>query len=91
VRPSEREQAAGSKPNVAMTTRGQPDAANFVGSDKYVKAINTVAGETYPANYTQGITITTAGIAGLRTARTRPNKRLSFSTCAVHRRWAALL
>src|SRR6185436_17995104 len=25
----------------------------LVGSDKYVKQINTVAGETYPTNYTQ--------------------------------------
>ena len=46
--------------------------SNLVGSDKYVKAINTVAGETYPANYTQGITITVTGIAGARTITYAP-------------------
>jgi type IV pilus assembly protein PilA len=43
-----------------------------VGSDKYVKAINTVAGETYPASFTQGITITVSGIAGARTVTYAP-------------------
>jgi type IV pilus assembly protein PilA len=46
--------------------------SNLVGSDKYVKAVNTVAGETYPANYTQGITITISGIAGARTVTYAP-------------------
>jgi type IV pilus assembly protein PilA len=45
---------------------------NLVGSDKYVKAINTVAGETYPTNYTQGITITIDAIAGARTVTYAP-------------------
>ncbi|HWA86646.1 MAG TPA: prepilin-type N-terminal cleavage/methylation domain-containing protein [Opitutus sp.] len=40
---------------------------NLVGSTNYVKAINLVANETYPSAYTQGITITIAGIAGART------------------------
>lgn len=47
-------------------------SGDLVGSDKYVKAINTVAQETYPANYTQGITITVAGIAGVRTITYAP-------------------
>jgi type IV pilus assembly protein PilA len=47
-------------------------SANLVGSDKYVKAVNTVAGETYPTNYTQGITITISGIAGARTVTYAP-------------------
>ena len=47
-------------------------SSNLVGSDKYVKAINTVAGETYPANFTQGITITISGIAGARTVTYAP-------------------
>jgi type IV pilus assembly protein PilA len=46
--------------------------SNLVGSDKYVKAINTVANETYPTNYTQGITITISGIAGVRTVTYAP-------------------
>jgi type IV pilus assembly protein PilA len=45
---------------------------NLVGSDKYVKAINTVAGETYPTDYTQGITITISGVAGARTVTYAP-------------------
>jgi type IV pilus assembly protein PilA len=45
---------------------------NLVGSDKYVKAVNTVAGETYPANFTQGVTITISGIAGVRTVTYAP-------------------
>jgi type IV pilus assembly protein PilA len=47
-------------------------SSNLVGSDKYVKAINTVAGETYPTDYTQGITITISGIAGARTVTYAP-------------------
>jgi type IV pilus assembly protein PilA len=46
--------------------------SNLVGPDSYVKAVNTVANETYPANYTQGITITVAGIAGVRTVTYAP-------------------
>lgn len=45
---------------------------DLVGSDKYVKAVNTVASESYPANYTQGITITIAGVAGQRTVTYAP-------------------
>ncbi len=40
---------------------------SLVGSSAYVKALNTVANETYPANYTQGTPITVTGIAGART------------------------
>ena len=45
---------------------------NLVGSDKYVKAVNTVAGESYPTNFTQGITITITGVAGSRTVTYAP-------------------
>jgi len=41
--------------------------AGLVGSSNYIKALNTVANESYPATYTQGITITVSGIAGVRT------------------------
>src|SRR5215471_12579183 len=47
-------------------------SSNLVGSDKYVKAINTVANETYPTDYTQGVTITIGGIAGARTVTYAP-------------------
>ena len=47
-------------------------SADLVGSDKYVKAINTVASETYPTAFTQGVTITISGIAGVRTVTYAP-------------------
>ena len=47
-------------------------SADLVGSDKYVKAVNTVAGETYPAGFSQGTTITIGGIAGVRTVTYSP-------------------
>ena len=46
--------------------------ANLIGATNYVKALNTVASETYPVGYTQGITITIAGVAGLRTITYSP-------------------
>ena len=45
---------------------------DLVGATNYVKAVNTVASETYPAGYTQGITITISGIAGARTVTYAP-------------------
>ena len=47
-------------------------SADLVGATNYVKAINTVASETYPTGYTQGITITISGIAGARTVTYAP-------------------
>ena len=47
-------------------------SANLVGATNYVKAVNTVANETYPTDYTQGITITISGIAGARTVTYAP-------------------
>lgn len=52
---------------VSTVTQG-----NLVGASNYVKALNLVANETYPASYTQGITITVAGIAGARTVTYAP-------------------
>ena len=48
------------------------DSSNLVGSTAYVKVINTVAGESYPATYTQGVTITIASVAGARTVTYSP-------------------
>ncbi len=45
---------------------------SLVGATNYVKAVNTVAGESYPQNYTQGITITIGGVAGARTVTYSP-------------------
>ena len=47
-------------------------SADLVGATNYVKALNTVASEAYPDNYTQGITITISGIAGARTVTYAP-------------------
>ena len=46
--------------------------ANLIGATNYVKALNTVASEVYPDNYTQGETITITGVAGLRTITYSP-------------------
>ena len=40
---------------------------SLVGTSNYVKVLNTVARETYPLNFTQGVTVTITGVAGLRT------------------------
>ena len=45
---------------------------SLIGATNYVKAVNTVARETYPTNYTQGITITISGLAGARTITYAP-------------------
>ena len=45
---------------------------SLVGSGAYVKSLNLVANETYPTNFTQGITITVAGVAGVRTVTYAP-------------------
>ncbi|MFI5355149.1 MAG: prepilin-type N-terminal cleavage/methylation domain-containing protein [Desulfobaccales bacterium] len=47
-------------------------SGNLVGSSNYVKAVNTVAGETYPTDYTQGVTITISSVAGARTVTYAP-------------------
>ncbi|MSU67975.1 MAG: pilus assembly protein, partial [Opitutaceae bacterium] len=45
---------------------------SLVGPTAYVKALNLVANETYPASYTQGVTITVAGVGGARTITYAP-------------------
>ena len=45
---------------------------NLVGATNYVKALNLVANETYPAAFTQGVTISVLGIAGTRTITYAP-------------------
>lgn len=47
-------------------------SSNLVGSDKYVKTFQTVAGEGYPTDLTQGVTITITGVAGARTVTYTP-------------------
>ena len=45
---------------------------DLVGASNYVKALNTVAGETYPIGYTQGVTVTIDAVAGSRTITYAP-------------------
>jgi type IV pilus assembly protein PilA len=47
-------------------------SSNLIGADAYVKAVNTVAGETYPIGFTQGQAITILGVAGARTITYAP-------------------
>jgi type IV pilus assembly protein PilA len=44
----------------------------LVGPTNYVKSLNLVANESYPAGYTQAITITITGVAGVRTITYAP-------------------
>jgi type IV pilus assembly protein PilA len=46
--------------------------ADLVGATNYVKAVNTIAGETYPSVYMRGLTITVTGVAGTRTITYAP-------------------
>jgi type IV pilus assembly protein PilA len=46
--------------------------ASLVGPTNYVKSLNLVAAETYPAGFTQGQTITVLGVAGQRTITYAP-------------------
>ena len=45
---------------------------SLIGSANYVKNLNTVAKETYPAGFTQGFTITADSISGARTVTFAP-------------------
>jgi len=47
-------------------------STDLVGATNYVKAVNTVASESYPTDFTQGITITIGGVAGARTVTYAP-------------------
>src|SRR3954466_8807933 len=44
----------------------------IVGATNYVKSFNTVANETYPDFFTNGVTITIAGVAAVRTITYSP-------------------
>jgi type IV pilus assembly protein PilA len=40
---------------------------DLIGPTNYIKALNTVASEVYPTNFTQAIAITISGVGGTRT------------------------
>ena len=46
--------------------------ANLIGATSYVKNLSTVAFENYPANFTQGVTITVTNVASSRTLTFTP-------------------
>ena len=48
------------------------NSSSLVGATNYVKALNTVASETYPDAYTQGVTMTITGVASARTITYAP-------------------
>jgi len=48
------------------------NSSNLIGATNYIKAINTVAKETYPGGFTQGVTVTITGVAGARTITYAP-------------------
>jgi type IV pilus assembly protein PilA len=45
---------------------------DLLGPTSYVKTLNTVAKETYPATFTQGVTVTIQSVAGTRTITYAP-------------------
>ena len=45
---------------------------DLLGPTSYAKALNTVANETYPTYFTQGITVTIQSVAGTRTITYSP-------------------
>ena len=47
-------------------------STSLVGATNYVKNIQTAASESYPLNYTQGITITIQNVANARTITYSP-------------------
>jgi len=46
--------------------------SDLIGPTTYVKALNSVANEVYPAGFTQGQTITIGSVAGVRTITYSP-------------------
>jgi type IV pilus assembly protein PilA len=46
--------------------------SDLIGPTSYIKALNSVANETYPLGFTQGITITIQSVAGTRTITYSP-------------------
>jgi type IV pilus assembly protein PilA len=47
--------------------RSTATQSDLIGITNYIKALNTIASETYPTNFTQATTITVYGVGGVRT------------------------
>jgi type IV pilus assembly protein PilA len=48
------------------------NVTDLIGPTTYIKALNSVAQESYPTAFTQGTTITITGVAGARTITYSP-------------------
>src|ERR1043165_1849810 len=48
------------------------NSTNLIGPTNYVRTLNTVSNETYPTDYTQGVTVTITGVAASRTITYSP-------------------
>jgi type IV pilus assembly protein PilA len=48
------------------------NSSSLVGATNYVKSLNTVASESYPTVYSQGVTITISNVANARTITYSP-------------------
>ena len=62
-----RQLAAAADQYMMETGKSSVDFTGIVGPSLYVKSFETIAGETYPTSYTQGIALTITGVAGART------------------------
>ncbi len=47
-------------------------STTLIGGSSYVKNLSVVANETYPDNYTQGVTLTVTGVGSARTITYTP-------------------
>lgn len=47
-------------------------SSSLIGATNYVRTLNTVALESYPTHYTQGVTVTILGIGNARTITYAP-------------------
>ena len=62
-----RQLAAGADQYFLEYGQSTVEITSLVGTSNYVKVLSTVANETYPTAFSQGITVTITNIAGART------------------------
>jgi type IV pilus assembly protein PilA len=67
-----RQLSAGADQYFLETGASYASSVALIGTSNYVKSLNTVASETYPTNYTQGITVTVTNVAAARTITYAP-------------------
>jgi type IV pilus assembly protein PilA len=67
-----RQMAAAADSYFLETGSGFAASSSLVGPANYVKIFDPVANETYPSNYTQGVTVTVTGVGAARTITYSP-------------------